>query len=161
MDLELKEATAQLPLPKAVTQEHICGLDLGVVVFDGIVHGILEGRPLDRALAARATRELTDRYQAQAAGLMFLRYEDGWRMDPAVYVAATDTLYFESSCASGSGAAACYLSDEASDGVYPYLIRQPGGLIRAGVIRQDGAPEMLTVGGAVTLGEERTLWVDL
>mgnify|MGYP002624768319 CR=1 FL=1 len=160
-DLDLGEATAQLPLPKTVTQARLCGLDLGVVVFDGIVHGILEGKPLARDLAARATRELADRYQADAAGLMFLRYDGGWRMDPAVYVAATDTLFFESSCASGSGAAACYLSEEASDGVYPYAIRQPGGTIRAGVIRQDGAPEMLTVGGAVALGEERTVELEL
>ena len=157
VDRDAGEATAQLPLPRRVTETQLCGQSLGVVEFDGIVHGILEGRTPDRDLAAGVTRALAQRYRTGAAGLMFLRYENGWQMDPAVYVAGTDTLYFESSCASGSGAAAVYLSDEASDGVYPYAIRQPGGTIRVGVIRQDGEPVLLTVGGPVALGKELTI----
>ena len=137
---------AELPLPEYLSQWE----DLPVAVFPGIVHALYRGDPPTRAEAARITAGLCQRFGAPAAGVLALA-EDSRSMVPAVYVRDTDTLTFESSCASGSAAAAALLSREAPDGDWVYPLAQPGGVILASARREAGRLTGLAIAGEVTL----------
>ena len=92
----------------------------------------------------------TGRFGAPAAGVLALA-EDSRFMIPAVYVRDTDTLTFESSCASGSAAAAALMSREAPDGDWVYPLAQPGGVILASARREAGRLAALAISGEVAL----------
>ncbi len=139
---------AELPLP-----EHLSEWEgMPVAVFPGIVHALRTGPILSEAEAARLTAGLCERYAAPAAGVMTLG-EDRRSMIPAVYVRDTDTLYFESSCASGSAAAAAILSRETPEGESVWPLRQPGGTVLASARRENGVLTALRIAGPVSLGE--------
>ena len=137
---------AELPLPEYLSQWE----GLPVAVFPGIVHALYRGDPPTRAEAARITAGLCERFGAPAAGVLALA-EDSRAMVPAVYVRDTDTMTFESSCASGSAAAAALLSREAPDGDWVYPLAQPGGVILASARREAGRLAALAISGEVAL----------
>ena len=154
------EVTAQIPFPRSVEEETVCGLPMGVVVFDGIVHGVLESDRPDEAQARTVTRALLEQYPVGAAGLMYLSWKGGeYRVEPFVYVAATDTMFHERSCASGSAAVACYLSDEQIAGIFTYALHQQGGLLKATTVLEECACLSVSVSGPVILGESCTATV--
>ena len=106
-----------------------------VVRFPGIAHVVLEAGdtggvgPADaEALARRFCRELS----ADALGLMFLNAEEGI-LRPLVYVPAADTMFWESSCASGSAAAAVWTA-ERTGGAVNLALRQPGGTLQVSAV---------------------------
>ena len=136
----------ELPLPEYLSQWE----DLPVAVFPGIVHALYRGEVPPRAEAGRITAGLCERFGAPAAGVLALS-EDSRSMVPAVYVRGTDTLTFESSCASGSAAAAALLSREAPDGDWVYPLSQPGGVILASARREAGRLAALAISGKVAL----------
>ena len=63
--------------------------------------------------------------EADALGLMFLNQSQG-RLKPLVYVPAADTLFWESSCASGTTAVGAYLAAKENRAV-SISLEQPGG----------------------------------
>ena len=128
--------SARMPLPAALGER----LGMPTAEFPGIVHALCREDVPDAALARRLTAALA---------------ADGHAMRPAVYVAGTDTLYFENSCASGSAAAAALLS-AAEKRDAEYVFRQPGGALAAGARWEGGALRELTVSGRVTLGRPFT-----
>ena len=71
---------------------------------------------------------------------------------PVVYVAETDTVCCESSCGSGSLAAAWYLTRDEKDGFHSYNFEQPGGTITVNMAKRQGRYAG-TVGGKLTLEE--------
>ena len=81
-------------------------------------------------------------------------------MTPAVYVESTDSLVWESSCGSGSMAAAVYLSQREGDGEYFYTLYQPGGEIRAAVSKKTGEIVRCTMGGPVCISQEMELEIE-
>ena len=137
---------SEMPLPERTDVWH----GMKTAVFPGIVHALYRGEVPARAEAARITAGLCDRFGAPAAGVMALA-DDLRSMVPAVYVRDTDTLTFESSCASGSAAAAALLSREAPDGDWVYPLAQPGGVILASARREAGRLTGLAIAGEVTL----------
>lgn len=144
-DLPGGSVRGEMPLPERLEIWH--GLE--TAVFPGIVHALWRGEPGDPAHARALTAALAEHYAAPAAGVMYL-WEADRTMVPAVYVRDTDTLFFESSCASGSAAAAALLAREAG-GTFP--LRQPGGEIIARAEMTAGELSALTIEGPVTLGE--------
>ncbi|GHU74156.1 hypothetical protein FACS189450_14750 [Spirochaetia bacterium] len=79
-------------------------------------------------------------------------------MYPAVHVAATDSLVFESSCGSGSAALAAWKAAELRDGEYRcgaapvvWMAAQPGGIIEVRVSKLGGEISSITIGGPVSL----------
>ena len=137
---------ASMPLPLSV--ERWNGLD--TAVFPGIVHALCVGREPDEDHARKLTSALAAVWTAPAAGVMYLDRE-GRTMRPAVWVRDTDTLFFESSCASGSAAAAAILSRAQPDGESVWPLRQPGGVILASARREDGRLTELAISGPVGL----------
>ena len=117
----------EMPRPLSVRKERFSdGTKRPVVRFPGITHVILETEMVQteaERLAPVWCREL----ESEALGLMFLDRERGI-LKPLVYVPSADTLFWESSCASGTTAVGAYLAAEAGTAVRVPL-KQPGGTL--------------------------------
>lgn len=155
-DLETGMAKAKMPLPLTVCDIEIAKRPVRAVVSEGITHFILYEKQPDEAFVREAAEYADRTFGSEAVGVMFfdpmLRF-----MRPAVYVRATDSLVYESSCASGSTAAAVAEAYASPDGGYSYDIRQPGGVIRVELKKKDGRIESLHIGGCVALMREVTV----
>lgn len=112
---------ARMPGPISV-----CQWDNGTIVrMPGITHYIIDGKP-DKNLVDT----LIERYGKsgpEALGVLFVQGDD---MTPAVYVEKTGSLFWESSC--GSGTAACAATRCARLGRdCEVRLKQPGGILGA------------------------------
>ena len=148
------EGTSQveMPLPKEImVLETETGETYPMVVFDGICHVIVEGEPRKGEFVENILKKAKEICPCGAWGIMFLK---GDYMTPAVYVESTDSLVWESSCGSGSMAAAVYLSREEKEGTCTYTLLQPGGEIRAAVYKKEGEIFRCTMGGPVRMSQE-------
>ena len=109
---------------------------LPVVWLEGICHIVVEPCSVfwvllaDRAGAEDAIRDWCATLLAGGLGLMFLGGDASQRcLTPLVYVPGSGTVFWESSCASGSTAAGMYLA--AKTGVSVDLnLQEPGGVLR-------------------------------
>lgn len=116
-------------MPRPISTGKICFPGqrlLPVVRFPGIAHVILEEKP-ERSRAEQLAREWCRYLDAEALGLMFLNRERG-SLTPLVYVPSAETLFWESSCASGTTAVGAYLTAE-SGGPVCMALSQPGGML--------------------------------
>lgn len=136
---------AAMPRPLAARRERFPdGRSRPVVRFDGIAHVILESAP-DRAAAEALAPVWCRALDARALGLMFWdRTAD--TLTPLVYVPGAGTLFWETSCASGTTAAGVWLAAE-TGGAVTVSLRQPGGVLTVAAA-PDGAP---TLTGTVRL----------
>ena len=117
--------TVKMPSPLAIDYECFPGGErLPVVRFPGISHVILENN-LETDKAEQLASEWCRYLEADALGLMFLNQSQG-RLKPLVYVPAADTLFWESSCASGTTAVGAYLAAKENRAV-SISLEQPGG----------------------------------
>jgi diaminopimelate epimerase len=143
-------------MPPALAERTLVyrGAALPVYVFEGIVHAIAPDIPASEAAFYEIRAILDRRFKGSAlfdaVGVMF--YDRAAQvMTPAVYVRATDTLVFESSCGSGSAALGLYLAWNLSRGEMTLALRQPGGIIEVRVEKQPGVTAAVSIGGPVTL----------
>jgi diaminopimelate epimerase len=153
VDLDSSTAEAEIPGPRAEALLSREGRSLPLYFFDGIAHVIAEGLSPSRDMVIGILESV--RRQAgglpPALGVMF--YEPARRfMRPAVYVAAAESLVFESSCGSGTAALAAHLSRALAGGEDRWEIFQPGGVIEARVKKQAGKIAAISIGGPVSLG---------
>ena len=142
----------EMPSPLEISEQvfSLSGQDhlFPVVRFPGICH-ILCTRPLDKASAEESIRSWCHALDAPALGIMQLDLQAG-RLLPLVYVQAVYTLYWESSCASGTCAAVSWLSAK-SGGDASFRFSEPGGTLGARI--EQGR---LYLSGTVAL-EKKTL----
>ena len=141
----------EMPSPLDITERVFScpGQDLlfPVVHFPGISH-ILCTRPLEKKTAEEAIRSWCRELNVPALGIMQLDLQTD-RLLPLVYVPALDTLYWESSCASGTCAAACWLAAQKKrDGFFRFS--EPGGTLGAQL--EHG---VLYLSGSVALEKKR------
>lgn len=94
--------------------------------IDGIAHLIVR-EPMERTLAETAVKLWCHKLETEALGLMFLDFGAG-TLTPLVYVPSADTMYWESSCASGTAAVGACLAAENGVPVSAEL-KQPGGIL--------------------------------
>ena len=78
-------------------------------------------------------------------------------MRPLVWVRATGTTVFESSCGSGSAALAVWLARNVRDGGGTTALAQPGGTIETRVLKREGVVQRISIGGKVGLNDP-ILW---
>ncbi|MDR2742150.1 MAG: hypothetical protein LBB98_08380 [Treponema sp.] len=158
VDTEAGTAEAEIPKPVAIDRTGTGG-GFPLVVFDGIAHAIAQNvKPGKKAFyriqsaIEKRCRNLTgpDGGFPAAIGVMFFDRTNRF-MTPAVYVAATDSLVFESSCGSGSAALAVWETRNSGDGESRLEVRQPGGVIEAAVRRKSGEITGVSIGGPVAL----------
>ncbi|MDO5132679.1 MAG: hypothetical protein Q4D81_06835 [Eubacteriales bacterium] len=145
---------ARMPMPERL-ERSMEGYPL--VVSEGITHMILE----DLDPAPELVRDLADRYGPvyDAFGMQFLR---GDRLVPVVCVAAAGSMVYESSCGSGSLAAAWYLlqkekTGESRQAVLEFLFREPGGDIQVRLVRDGEGGLTGYMGGKIRLEQEQEL----
>ena len=124
---DLWQGVVYMPRPNAV--EAVCfadGKTYPVVSFDGISHVILECE-MPAVQAEALARRCCAFLSADALGLMFLDRAQN-RLTPLVYVPRVDTLFWETSCGSGTAAVGAFLAAETGRAVTAAL-RQPGGTL--------------------------------
>lgn len=111
--------------PEEVSLEH-GGLRfrLPLLRFEGIAHLICTS-PMEKEFAEGAVKRWCALLGAEALGLMLLD-EASMRLTPLVYVPGADTLYWESSCASGTAATGVFLARNAKKTVSAEF-SEPGG----------------------------------
>jgi diaminopimelate epimerase len=166
VDVEGSRAEAEIKGPLAVDSLEYSDALLPALVFDGITHVIAPDiRPSETSFK-KITESLEKRYAAgmfppggeAATGVLF--YDTGSRfMTPAVYVRATDTLVFESSCGSGSAALGVWESRNLSDGEARLSAAQPGGVIGVKVKKTKGLVDSVRIGGLVMLSRLKKVLV--
>lgn len=146
-----------MPLPQAV---ETATLPLNgrneaapLVRFEGITHAIWT-KPLESAAAEQAVKVWCARQNAAAMGLMCLH---GAVLRPLVYVAAADTLFWETSCASGTAAVGAWLTVSGQRGVR-LTLQEPGGALSVRTVWQNRLTA-LTLCGGVRLSPPYTLSV--
>jgi diaminopimelate epimerase len=157
--------TAEVDMPKPLQEYSLAydGKDLPVIVFEGITQLIAPDTPPSRETFFAVKKIVEQKCVEQqqpfpgALGLMFLDTAKNF-MRPAVYVYATDSLVFESSCGSGSAALALWQSRSLRDGEARAAALQPGGLIDTRVKKSGGKVVSVSIGGRVSLGGEMKVW---
>jgi diaminopimelate epimerase len=174
VDAEAGRAELRMPGPLAVEALEFGGRRLPVYVFEGITHLIFPTPGQDSVPGRELVCALRDAWRAavggpcpaaypagghsgglpEAFGVMFWDAGENF-MRPAVYVEAAGSLVFESSCGSGTAALAAWLARDLRDGEGCYKVAQPGGIIEARVVKQDGAIRGISIGGTVRLGAAR------
>ena len=150
--------TVTLPPPEAVTEVALplAGetVRLPVVYLPGIAHIMVTKDELDASQAEREVRGWCE--TLGTAGLGVMLFDPAARtLRPLVYVPGPDTLFWESSCASGTGALGVYL---AKTGGKPadLTVREPGGTLRV-----QASPEgEIRLSGQVRLLYEREFLID-
>lgn len=164
-DLAREASFAEMPMPQRLERSEE---GYPMVISEGITHMILQDMEPSTALV----RSLTERYGSryEAFGMMFLR---GDRLVPVVFVAATGSLVYESSCGSGSLAAAWYLEREkeenagtasgsrtaakkAAPGIL-YTFQEPGGEILVRLKREETGRLRGSMGGRIRIGDPVSL----
>ena len=121
------QGCVEMPCPVSVGKERLSdGSERPVVRFPGITHVILE-KEMERTEAENLAAAWCGELESEALGLMFLDRERGV-LKPLVYVPSADTLFWESSCASGTTAVGAYLAAESGAAVRVPL-KQPGGTL--------------------------------
>ena len=147
-DLERETSAAQMPMPERMEMagEEADGL-YPLVVMRGITHMICQDKEFDEAFA----RRMIDKFgkSCPAFGVMLV---NGEKLIPVVYVAETDTVCCESSCGSGSLAAAWLMTRSQKDGFHSYNFEEPGGTIIVNIAKRQGRYAG-TVGGKLMLEE--------
>ena len=147
-----RSSYAEMPMPSAIEYSPE-GYPL--VISEGITHMILEELEPDEDLIRRTIDTYGQRWDA--FGMMFLK---GEKLIPVVYVAVAGSLVYESSCGSGSLAAAWYLAQKSGrDGLSSYSFQEPGGSIRVDLLREKDGGVSGHMGGALFLEKETEIEV--
>lgn len=147
IDPEHQSAFADMPLPLGVDWISVGDQQYPLIQCQGICHLLALEQAPDTAFL-ELVRPKINGLKQEAWGIMFL---SGQQLTPAVYVRSTDSLVWESSCGSGSVAAAWYLAGQ-NPACNCFRFREPGGEIAVEVRRENGTISGCSMGGPVSVG---------
>ncbi|MDR1159892.1 MAG: hypothetical protein LBK69_04620, partial [Syntrophomonadaceae bacterium] len=154
--VDVEQGLAEASMPPALEESILLygKAMLPVYFFEGIVHVLAADIEASEAVFYAIKALLEKRFQEaarfDAVGVMFFD-SAAQVMTPAVYVRATDTLVFESSCGSGSAALGLFLTRNLNNGETILTLRQPGGAIKVRVEKLPREAASVSIGGPVTL----------
>lgn len=153
-DVEQNEAKIKMPQQMTLKMEETESYGvIPLMIMEGICHALLLNQKPDEAKAKSLLAELIQRYDMNAFGIMY--YDAGNNfLTPLVWVQATDTLIWESSCGSGSVALGSYLNQGEAQ-AWQITFNEPGGLLK--VEKNSGGD--LSLSGPVTFSEIVTVQV--
>lgn len=140
---------AQMPMPTGL---EISPEGYPLVISEGIAHMILMDTKPDQKLADRLICRFGKRFPA--FGLQFINNDS---LIPLVYVANAGSLVWESSCGSGTLAAAWYLlqqKDRKETLPRTYSFREPGGVITVRFFEDENGDLCAQMGGEILLERE-------
>lgn len=128
------------------------------VDLPGITHFIIDKDEIDDK---DKFYEIVKRYMADeeydAFGIMYYDFKENF-LEPLVYVKATDSLFWERSCASGTCALGCALSFLEGESI-DMDVSQPGGKLKVSVDYKDGNINKLYLDGEVEIVSEGVAYV--
>ena len=150
VDLKSGTARAEMPCPRSVKRVCVKGCEGTLVDLTGIAHFVVEGVEPGEEFFRSAEAVFSGIAGLDACGVIFLDAAQH-RMTPLVKVIETGSLVWEGSCGSGSVACAVAQSEGMENGGFSCEYRQPAGVVRASVERQDGSVVAAHIGGSVTL----------
>ena len=151
LDVDAGTAKAQMPLPRFVRPERVCGKDGILVHLGGIAHFVVDGVEPTKEYFDEAEKVIfASMPELDAYGVMFRDKASG-KLTPLVKVPAATSLYWEGSCGSGSLATVIAETEGEPDGDYAKDLIQPAGTVRAEVVRKGGRVTAAYIGGDVTL----------
>ena len=140
------EGTVSMPSPLSVADRSFTTDDrfylLTAVQFEGITH-LISPLPMEKQLAEAAIRQWCRELGADALGIIQLDLSSR-TLTPLVYVRESETLFWESSCASGTAAAGACLRQKFGPGSWEFA--EP-----AGTLKIDAPPD----GGLYLTGHVR------
>ncbi len=126
------EFICEVNMPKPVSVENAvleyAGKEYNFVAVDfgSIIHFVHEGM-IEKNLAEKAIKKWSEELKRDCVGLMF--FEEGeMKLSPLVYVQNPPSLFWESSCASGSSATGMVLAVRKSERI-DVSFREPGGIL--------------------------------
>lgn len=153
-------AAVDMPLPLSI--EHGSDGELGrysMVCFAGITHLILPEAAPDEGLLPAARRLIAGRgVQSMDFGLMFLDAGNA-RMTPLVCIEEVQSQVWESSCGSGSVAAACAMAHAAGRDISGLTLRQPGGSLQVSAEVDGGRIRRARLAGDIAVSSYGTVLV--
>jgi diaminopimelate epimerase len=168
VDTSAETAEVELPGPLAETSIELEGQRLPVYVFEGITHVIAcdvePDEVLVRSLVRCFSRQESSGFLCKsipeappaALGVMFYDSRKNF-MRPAVWVAATQSLVWESSCGSGSAAIGAWALRDVQDGEKTIALAQSGGVIQVRAVKREGRIQRVSIGGKVSIGKARRI----
>ncbi len=126
------------------------------------IHLVLEGNPADphlRAAAQNHARNLALRTGIALVGVML--YDPiRQQLAPLIHVPALDSMVFERSCGSGTGAVGAYLAATGGRSIST-AVHQPGGTMHVSAQYTQGTVTELGIGGQVRIIAEGTAYVHI
>lgn len=155
-------STIDMPLPLSITKVDIkYGKDIIKTIrvnFPGIIHFIVDDSKVeDREELYSIIKDMMSKEEYDAFGIMYYNYEKKF-LTPLVYVRATDSLYWERSCGSGSSALGVALAYEKNQSLIE-SITQPGGNLEITVEIQDNIISNVKLKGLVDIVAEGTVYI--
>lgn len=139
------EGTVSMPCPTGIEpiQLFCDGIPYSFVKveFPGITHLVFCGR-MDKSIAESAASVWCKALNADALGILFLD-EQADILTPLVYVESAGTLFWESSCASGTTAAGAWLRWKNNGASVTKVFREPAGTLK---IHADSGGQLFLTG---------------
>ncbi len=161
VDLAAGTSRSEMPTPQSVADVEVDGVKGTLVHLGGIAHLVVEGiEPTEEFFNKAEAQVLSALKPIDAYGVIYLDNAKG-TMTPLVKVVEPNTLVWEGSCGSGSLAAAVAESRDAADGEFAKDFVQPAGIVRAGVVRENGVVTAAFIGGPVALGEPMEIEIEM
>lgn len=153
----------EMPLPERVSNDEISYENKEIsytrVDFPGITHFIVEDKDIeDKDNFFKTIKSKTNDEDLDAFGIMFYDYHISF-LTPLVYVRATDSLFWERSCASGTSALGVALALNNDSNLHEY-VKQPGGELEVLVNIKDNKVESLFLDGSVEIVLEGNAYID-
>lgn len=126
--------------------------------FPGITHFIVDDKKIDdREGLYEIVKSYMDKEDYDAFGIMYYDYTDNFLI-PLVYVKATDSLYWEKSCGSGTTALGAALAHKNKKNI-DISIPQPGGQLRIKAEINKGKIDKLILDGPVEIVAEGMVYI--
>lgn len=153
----------EMPLPKRVINDKMIyentEISYSRVDFPGITHFIVENKDIeDKENFFKMVKSKTQKEDLDAFGIMFYDSDSSF-LTPLVYVKATDSLFWERSCASGTCALGVALALKDNSDLHEH-VKQPGGELEVIVIIIDNKVKSLFLDGSVEIVLEGVAYID-
>lgn len=149
------DVMADMPLPVSVGPISLGGYTFWRAVFPGIVHYcFFHDEEMTAADKKKITEMVLEHFPVPAGSAEGILFRCGDRLDPFVYVKDTDTLINESSCGSGTAAAAACEAVMNRRMFVKIRAVQAGGTIVGEADCANGCVTSLRIGGLVRITSE-------
>jgi len=155
------DAAVEMPLPQNILHGATAFFGrYSLVIFEGISHMILwEKEPFEEAVGQTEKFLQEAGLDTECFGVLFFR-EETEEMIPVVTVKSVESVVWESSCGSGTVAAACAMADLQKVSILRKEIRQPGGSLFISIERRgDGTLCRAILSGKVLEVAEGTVYL--